>query len=180
MVDALTQFPKLIQGGISFRATVVSDMYQAPSWSVTAHLRGPASIDITATGTLADHEFTVPAAVTAGYAPGQYAVSVRATDGTDVFEIEAGTLDIVADIAAQAAGHDPRGHAERVLSAIEAVIEGRATKDQNSYKINNRELVRTTIAELLELRKTYRHEVARLKNGGRNKRLLRRQVRVKY
>jgi len=126
----LKQFPKSIQAGISFRAEIEATDYPAPAWAVTAYLRGPSSIDITATGELALHSFAVPGSVTADYAPGEYAVSVRTTDGVDVFELETGQVEILADVASLDAGHDPRGHAERVLAAIEAVLEGRATKDQ--------------------------------------------------
>ena len=97
-----------------------------------------------------------------------------------MFEIEGGTLEILADVSAAGAGFDPRTHAQKVLESIEAVLEGRATKDQQSYKINNRELVRTDIADLLKLRETYRAEVAREAAGGRSRKLLRRQVRVKF
>lgn len=178
MVGVLTQFPKSIQAGLSLRAEVEAIDYPAPDWTVTAHLRGPESIDIVATGAAEMHSFAVAGSVTAGYVAGLYTASVRATDGVDVFELESGQVEILADVAALDAGHDPREHAERVLDAIEAVLEGRATKDQQSYTINGRTLVRTSIAELLQLRKTYQDEVAKLKSGGRSRRLLRRQVKV--
>ena len=50
-------------------------------------------------------------------------------------------------------------HATRVLAAIEAVLERRATKDQESYTIDGRSLSRTPISELLLLRNLYRREV---------------------
>ena len=178
MVAVLTQFPKCIQAGLSLQAEVTALDFPAPTWTVTAYLRGPDAIDIVATGVAEVHTFAESGAATAAYAPGQYTASIRATDGVDVFEIEAGSIEITADVAAQAAGHDPRQHAERVLDAIEAVLEGRASKDQQSYTINNRTLVRTPIADLLELRKTYKAEVAKIKSGGRT-RLLRRQVKVR-
>ncbi len=179
MVGVLSQFPKTIQAGLSLRAEIVAPDYLAPEWSVTALLRGPSSIDLAATGEGGTHTFAVPGTQTAAYVAGRYAVSVRATNGADVFEIEAGAVEIAGDVAALEAGHDPRDHAERVLTAIEAVIEGRASKDQQSYTINGRTLVRTSIAELLQLRKTYQDEVAKLNSGGRHRRLLRRQVRVR-
>lgn len=178
MVGVLTEFPKTIQAGLSLRAEIEAIDYPAPIWSVRAHLRGPALIDIAATGEAELHSFSVTGTDTAVYAPGLYTVSVRATDGVDVFEIESGQVEILADVAALGAGYDPREHAERALDAIEAVIEGRATKDQQSYTINGRTLVRTTIAELLQLRQTYKDEVAKLKSGGRARKLLRRQVKV--
>lgn len=179
MVKVLSQFPKFIQAGISFRAEVVASDHPAPEWSISALLRGPSSIDIVADGDADTHTFSVPGSETATYQAGQYAVSVRATNGSDVFELEGGSVEILGDVATLEAGHDPRGHSERVLAAIEAVIEGRASKDQQSYTINGRTLVRTSIAELLQLRKTYQDEVAKLNSGGRHKRLLRRQVKVR-
>ena len=52
---------------------------------------------------------------------------------------------------------------QRTLEAIEAVIEKRASIDQERYKINNRELWRTPIPELLVMRDRYRSELRRLK-----------------
>lgn len=54
---------------------------------------------------------------------------------------------------------DQRSHARKTLEAIEAVIEGRATQDQQEYTIGNRSLKRTPIADLLKLRARYRAEV---------------------
>lgn len=51
-------------------------------------------------------------------------------------------------------------HAETVLAAIEAVIERRATVDQQSYSIEGRSLARMPIDDLLRFRSQYRAEVA--------------------
>ena len=51
---------------------------------------------------------------------------------------------------------DPRSHYKIVLDAVEAVLEKRATKDQEAYSINGRSLTRTSIEELMKLRDTYR------------------------
>lgn len=56
---------------------------------------------------------------------------------------------------------DLRGHAARTLEAIDALLEGRATKDQTSYRIGDRELSRIPIPELLALRDYYRAEARR-------------------
>lgn len=60
-------------------------------------------------------------------------------------------------------------HAERVLNAIEATIERRASTDQMSYTIDGRSLSRTPIADLLALRDRYKAEVAREKQAARLK-----------
>jgi hypothetical protein len=71
-----------------------------------------------------------------------------------------GGVEILANPATVAAGYDNRGHARKVLDAIEAVLEQRASVDQQSYSINGRHLARTPIAELLRLRSVYRAQVA--------------------
>lgn len=47
---------------------------------------------------------------------------------------------------------DIRGQAARLLAAVDAMLAGRATKDQQSYKIGERELTRIPVDELLALR----------------------------
>ena len=159
---------------------MLSDEYPAPDWALTAILRGPGAIDLTAGVSGTAHVFAETAATTSTWTAGLYAVSLRVAAGDEVFELEAGQTAIAADLVSLEAGHDPRPHAQRTLAAIEAVIEGRASKDQQSYKINGRELVRTTIADLLTLREAYKKEVAELKSTGRHKRLLGRQVKVRF
>ena len=174
----LAQFPAKIQAGVGLVAEVVTPDHLAPEWSLSAVLRGPAAIDISATGDGETHAFGVSPAVTATWAAGTYAAAVRATDGVDVIEIEAGEVEILADLAAITGTHDARGHARKVLDAIEAVIENRATKDQQSYTIAGRTLQRTPIADLLALRAKYRREVAREKAG--RARLVGRAVKVRF
>lgn len=53
-------------------------------------------------------------------------------------------------------------HAERMLAAIEAVLEGRVTDEYKTLKINNREITKHSFDELIRLRNYYRAEVARL------------------
>lgn len=72
----------------------------------------------------------------------------------------AGELEVLADPANLAAGYDQRGHARKVLDAIEAVIERRATRDQEEYAIDGRSLKRTPIDDLYRLRQRYAAEVA--------------------
>jgi len=54
-----------------------------------------------------------------------------------------------------------------VLESIEAVLESRASIDQESYSINNRSLARTPIPDLVVLRDKYRGEYVREKRAER-------------
>lgn len=147
---------------------------------MTAILRGPAAIDLAASASGTAHMFAETAVVTGAWPAGTYAVSIRASSGDDVHEVEAGQAEIGVDLVAIGDGHEARSHAQRTLANIEAVIEGRATKDQQSYTINGRSLMRTAISDLLILRDKYRAEVAADKSGGRGKKLLGRRVGVRF
>lgn len=166
---------------MTFASPVVLPAYPAgDGWALTLIMRGPAAIDLVATADGDTHILSAAATTTAAWAPGPYQVALRVTDGTQVVEVDEGLVRIVADLAGIAAGHDGRGHVRRVLDAIEAVIEGRATKDQESYKINNRELVRTPISELLKMRQTYRDEARRERAAARGQSLLGRRVLARF
>jgi hypothetical protein len=151
--------PSEISAGITFRVPVAFSEYPAPDWALSLILRGPAPIDLIAEGLVENHTFLAAAAVTAAWVPGSYWWQLRASDGTDVVLLAEGQTKMLADISAVAGQFDGRAHAQRVLDAIEAVIEGRASIDQESYSINNRSLSRTPVSDLLKLRDRYRAEV---------------------
>lgn len=160
-------FPRTIGAGTSLAHTIISAAWPAPEWSIVAVLRGPAPLDLALAHDGSSHRLQVPAAVTSTWHPGRYAMSLRARRGDEVHEIDAATITIRPDISQLPAGADQRSHVERVLEAIEAVLERRATLDQEEYRINNRELRRTPIADLLKLRDRYRAELARMRAIGR-------------
>lgn len=170
-------FPRTLGAGMSLAHPLVLVDRPAPAWSVVAALRGPMPIDLVAAPDGSGHRFQVPAAVTSTWLPGCYALSVRARRGEEVVEIDAGSVTIRPDISQLGAGHDARDHVERTLAAIEAVLEKRATMDQERYRINNRELWRTPIPELLKLRDRYKAELARMQAARRGD-LFGRAVRV--
>jgi hypothetical protein len=76
---------------------------------------------------------------------------------------------------------DNRSHAQIVLDAVEAVIEGTATKEQSSWSIAGRSLSLRTYEELRQIRADYMSEVNRERKeelqkqgkGGTNKILTR-------
>ncbi len=92
-------------------------------------------------------------AFTAGWPAGEYRWRAFVRRGDDRHVVTEGWLAVRPDPEQET--HDPRWHSKRVLDAIEAVIEGRATGDQESYTIGGRSLARTPIADLLALRRQY-------------------------
>lgn len=154
--------------------------YPAPEWSLTAILRGPSAVDVVSIASGSSHILAIPATQTSELEAGEYAVALRVTDGTDVFEIERGSVVVEADIVSLEAGHDARSQAKRSLENINAVLEARASIDQQSYTINGRSLQRTSIAELLQLKKHFEKAVASEGRGGKARRILGRRVSVEF
>lgn len=117
--------------------------------------RGPATVDIT--GVLDGSKLSFSGALTTA---GNYSYTIYFTDADSVKTLlEKGMIEVERDPTSISVDEDLRTHPERVLAAIEAVIEQRASKDQESYTINGRSLNRTPIADLLKLRDKYKDEV---------------------
>jgi len=122
---------------------------------------GSTEIEITASESGSDYIVEVGQATTAAYTAGVYhwqAYIIRSTDSERI-TVDSGTWEVKAN--RDAATTDPRGHVKKVLDAIEATIEGRASKDQEKYAIQGRELWRTPVADLILLRDKYRAEYVR-------------------
>lgn len=144
------------------RADLGAD-YPPASYSLKYSLRLESTgteIEITAGESGDEYVVEVASATTTSWTAGTYvwqAYITRTLDSERVL-VDSGSIKVVTNLDASSA--DPRTHAKIVLDAIEAVIEGRATKDQEEYSIAGRSLKRTPIADLLLLRDRYRVEVA--------------------
>lgn len=176
----MAYIPDSFTAGTTLAITVALTAYPAPEWSATLIIRGAQSIDLDSQPDEKLHAFSAAPETTSAWVAGAYWYSLRVTSGTEVHEIETGTLNVAPDMADLPEGYDGRSHAVKVLEAIEAVIEGRASKDQDSYRINNRELRRTPISQLLKLRDVYRQEVRRARAARRGRDTLGRQVLARF
>lgn len=118
-----------------------------------------------------DHRITID---TTDLDEGHYAWTKKVDDGSETFTLESGILDVDPDLSADTTAVDRRSYAEIALEAIEALLKGKATKDQTSYSLNGRALSRYSIDELTEWRAALRVEVrdekqtARRKSGGKS------------
>ena len=119
---------------------------------------GDKEIEITAAASGSDFLIEVDAATTAAYAAGRYrwqSYIIRDSD-SERLTLESGTFEVQSNRDADTG--DPRTHVRKVLNAIEAVLEGTATKEQESYSISGRALSLRSIPDLLLLRDRYRTE----------------------
>lgn len=143
--------------------TSVPDYPATDGWTLKYRLAPRAAgtaIDIVASASGADYVVQVAASTTVNWATGFYTWTAFVESGAERYTVDRGQLEIRPASSTLAAGTDGRTHARTVLDAIEAVIENRATVDQESYAINGRSLKRMPISDLLKLRQIYRAEVA--------------------
>lgn len=158
-----TNEPSELRAGLTWqwRREDLSD-HPASAWTLTYYFKktgsSGANFNIVAAADGDHYAIEVAKGTTAGYTAGDYTWVAVVDDGTDAFEIDRGTLKLLPRYD-QAANLDDRTHARKVLEAIEAVIENRATKDQQEYSIAGRKLVRMPVQELMALRDKYRAEV---------------------
>jgi hypothetical protein len=141
-----------------------ADYPASAGWAVSWRLVGPGvALVITTTASGDAHLATASAASTgaltvdvAGVPCTLVGWASRAGERFEIYRAACAVLPNPATITG-----DLRGHAARTLAAINALLEGRATKDQQSYKIGERELSRIPVNELLALRDYYRAEAQR-------------------
>lgn len=131
---------------------------------------GAATFAISATEADNNYFIEVASSTTASLTAGEYQwkAFVKRSSDNERFTVDEGRTKILANT--ELAASDVRSHAKKVLDAIEAIIENRASQDQMSYSIAGRSLSRMTIQDLHFFRARYKAEYneelkkARIKN----------------
>lgn len=147
---ACVQVPCVLasQGGVKLTWTAIAG---ATSYKVYGRTTGAQLLIATVTGAVT---YTDSGAITpAGALPTADTTLVR-------YELGRGNL-IVMRFLGTSGTVDSRSNAQATLDAINAVILGRASKDQEEFQIAGRMLKRTPVPELLILKEAARAEVAR-------------------
>jgi len=147
---------KLFAGYDSRRTYTLENYSAADGWSVTVRLigsGGSADIDaINAEGSGTAWTLTVPAAALSALTSGVYTLQLIAADGTTTEIAVSETVQVIA-----ASETDLRSSARKQLDAIDAVLEGKASKDESSISYNGRSISRMSWEEL----QTARDRIAR-------------------
>ncbi len=163
--ETLDAMPSVATAGdaIPIALDDLTDLYPVDDYSLTVSLRIGSADAVTVELEDADglHAGTLPISQT----PGALHYAIKATRLADdvAMTVERGVITVAPDPALA----DPRSHAERMLDAIEALLENRASKDVQSYAIAGRNLTKLTVDELQRWRRFYRSEVARERGSGR-------------
>jgi len=131
----------------------------ALSYSMRLEGTGATEIGINASESGSDYLVEVASVTTAGYTAGRYRWQAYITRSSDSERVMVGSGIVEVKVNRDASTADPRSHYRIVLDAIRAVIEGRATKDQEEYSIGSRSLKRTPLKELREMEGYYAAKV---------------------
>ncbi len=131
-------------------------------WSLRYVLNGPDRHVIDAQAG-APYRVALAAETTASWSPGLYRWVALVVKAGQRLTLSSGTLEIGANLETSEPA-DARSHAQRMLALIEAALEKRIPKDQQSYEIDGMRLDRIPIERLDALRSKYRRELQREKN----------------
>lgn len=158
----------------------IPDYPASAGWTLTYEVKSKNAHIGTITASASGDEYTVTiaAATSADYAVGHHYYVAYVTKSGERYTVDHGHVDVHKNFE-DSGNYDDRSHAETVLDAIEAVIESRATKDQESYTIAGRSLARTPVSDLLVLRDRYRAEVVQEKRADAIKRGLSTSQRIR-
>lgn len=171
MATRVKQFPLSIIAGDTLNLELVTSTHQTDDgYTLIVQLYGasgnPTAYTYTQNGSptyfttnsATKVQFKLPPAITLTFGVGGFTYSIIATDGTDDYTIETGTFDVVAR-AADLTASDTRSHSVKMLDALNATLENKATKDQSSYSIAGRSLSHIPVLEILQLRDYYAEKV---------------------
>lgn len=141
----------------------LSDYPATDSWVLKYRLINAAGkIDIISSASGADHAINVTAATSAGYAAGTYDWQSYVEKGTERYTIKTGRLQILPNLAAQAAGYDNRSQPRRILEALLTAYESASGSRGfvQEYSINGRTMRFNNKADWIKEINFWKAEVA--------------------
>jgi hypothetical protein len=143
------------------------DYSATDGWQLSYRLRGNANYDL-AWGTVVSANgsgfvVSVPSATTHSWAAGTYWLFGFVTKTSERYQIIKVEVVVQPDSQSASQSFDGRSHAKKCLQAIEAMLEGNASREEQSYQIDiqgkMRQLQFCTKAELIQFRNYYKREV---------------------
>lgn len=157
MPDIPSSEPSYVWAGTTIQWTKSFDDYPSDEWTLKYQLSyGSNQLVLTGTqyGTTTDHLIQVAAATSQTWTHGPYTWALYAEQGTGPtlsrYFLSSGALTVKSFTG--------RSHVKEVLDAIEALLEGRAGADVDSYSIQGRSIAKMRIEELLKWRSHYKAE----------------------
>jgi hypothetical protein len=161
----MIDMPREFTAGDSLAFTQSLPAYPAPDWQLSIVLHNAtAALAIESDPDGESHAVNEASAITSGWPAGRYDWTAYVTGPQDArATLETGAIIIRPDPAGTSDPLDLRTHARKMLDALEAALEGRATSGQVDTlrtTFGDRNLERDP-GKLMELRDKYRMEVRR-------------------
>jgi hypothetical protein len=152
-----------------------ADYPASDGWELVYYFRGAgAGFDVAATADGDTFELAVAAEDTEELIAGRYYYQAFVELETERLLVDEGEIMVRASLSEiqSADTFDGRSQVKIILDAVDALIAGKATLDQQEYSIGTRQLKRYPLPDLIALRDKYAKLYAaelraeRLKNGG--------------
>lgn len=153
-----TAEPTTATAGETWRWTRdLSEFPATEGWTLSYHLTGPSATPSVAVTTVGSgFDVRVAPAATAQLEAGTYTLIGRVTDGSDVFEVYRGPLQVLADPASSV---PTVSHTERMIAALEAAELTLATQPRARVEINDRTVEFRSLQEVRESLAFYRRQL---------------------
>lgn len=156
------EIPRNIVAGDSIEWIDYFEDYLSPGWSLKYVLICPLTkIEVVsvADAETNGHLFSIPSTTTDSWQPGDYHYQVFATSGSDRKTVGRGFFTIEIDFSKQEK-HDARPWLDRVIAALKASIEGRASSSQLLFEIAGSRIEHISHLDQRELLNGYRKDRA--------------------
>ena len=162
-LTTLSEMPSAIYAGDTLLLSLNLGGYSADEWSCAFSFRflSGSEINISATADGANHAIDVGASETGDWVPGIYTGVGKVTniaDETRVATFWTGELVVRPNLAISPGDTDTRSWAKKCLDTIEAVIQGKASKDVINSTIAGQSIGRMTPEQLFMLRDRFKAE----------------------
>lgn len=139
--------------GETFDLTLSFSDYPTPPWESTIIFTNESNVySFDGIGVGTRHDFKMTPSETRSMEGGDYKARVTVTDSVDIYT--AYTTRATVKLDPTVPGND-MSHVEKVLKALQATIEGRASSDILNYSIRGRSIGRMSPQELLDWRDKY-------------------------
>lgn len=148
----LPNIPRKMTAGESVSWSVsLSDFPASAGWVITYTLvKSDTRIQIVSTASGDSHLVEIPFATTAGYAAGEYHYQAHVSNTVERYQVGEGVIEILPDFATKTTGHDGRSWLEIAIDALEAAIEGRASKTQLQQAVNGVQVQHMSLGDQIE------------------------------
>ncbi len=157
----MIKFPRTFTAGDVLSWAFSLPEYSADDgWSAEVRIAGPANnLVVPTVGTGTEYTAEITQAVTDQLNAERAEVFVIVTDGSQKITCYRQAITVRPDPRGDS--YDPRTHEAKTLDAIQALLEKKATKDQQTLTHDGQSLARYTFDQLISLEKLYRRRVAK-------------------